>query len=89
MASGVGIVKTEPEICSWHLTLSLAGNARCSGTFLPQPQLSTPRCRRQRRLAAPRRLQVAALQRSPQPTAPGRAEAPATETAKAVTVRIR
>jgi hypothetical protein len=30
MASGAGIVKAQPEICSWHLTPSLAGNARRS-----------------------------------------------------------
>ena len=30
MASGVGIVKAQPGICSWHLTPSLAGSARRS-----------------------------------------------------------
>jgi hypothetical protein len=30
MASGVGIVKAQPGICSWNLTPSLTGNARRS-----------------------------------------------------------
>jgi hypothetical protein len=41
MASGVGTVKTQPEICSWHLTPSLAGNARRS-----VPRSLSPNCPR-------------------------------------------
>jgi len=41
MASGVGIVKAQPQICSWHLTPSPAGNARRS-----VPRSLSPHCPR-------------------------------------------
>ena len=41
MACGVGIVKAQPEICSWHLTPSLAGSARRS-----VPRSLSPNCPR-------------------------------------------
>ena len=40
-ASGVGIVKAQPEICAWHLTPSLAGHARRS-----VPRSLSPNCPR-------------------------------------------
>lgn len=39
MASGAGIVKAQPEICSWHLTPSLADSARRSVSRFLSPNV--------------------------------------------------
>ena len=74
MASGVGIVKAQPGICSWHLTPLLAGNARRS-----VPRSLSPNCPRRgagvngalavmipvRQLMSSRLSQLTSLARSP------------------------